>query len=348
MNSPIKHTQRSRLSNLSITVAMAAVTLLVILLGLQAGGLAYALPANIPALTSQDTGPTVVATVTTESSLEGVGVNTVSVIQDGALFSEVDAGLTGVWASSVAWGDYDNDGRLDILLTGGTYTPPVAKIYHNNGNGTFTDIGAGLRGVDFSSVAWGDYDNDGRLDILLTGEGGYSTFIAKVYHNNGDGTFTDINAGLPGVVDSSVAWGDYDNDGRLDILLTGSAASGYIAKVYHNNGDGTFTDIGAGLTGVYASSVAWGDYDNDGRLDILLTGSIGYPNSIAKVYHNNSNGTFTDIGAGLTGVEYSSVAWGDYDNDGWLDILLTGYADTPIRESITITAMELSPTSARD
>ncbi len=94
-----------------------------------------------------------------------------------------------------------------------------------------------------SSVAWGDYDNDGDLDILLTGNGA-GAIISRVYRND-DGTFTDIEAGLPGVASSSVAWGDYDNDGDLDILLTGVG----ISRIYRND-DGTFTDIEAGLPGV--------------------------------------------------------------------------------------------------
>jgi predicted nucleotidyltransferase len=252
---------------------------------------------------------------------------------DNSIFTEINAGLIGVEYSSVAWGDYDNDGYLDILLTGLDSTKNrISKIYRNNSNGIFTEINAGLTGVAYSSVAWGDYDNDGDLDILLTGYYTFINYISKVYRND-SGTFTDINAGLTGVTTSSVVWGDYDNDGYLDILLTGYSTTGSTTKIYHNNGNGTFTDINAGLTGVYRSSVVWGDYDNDGYLDILLTGN-STTGSIAKIYRNNANGTFTDINAGLTGVIYSSVVWGDFDNDGDLDILLTGcdVSKNPISE----------------
>jgi hypothetical protein len=244
--------------------------------------------------------------------------------------------LTGVGeGSSVAWGDYDNDGDLDIFLSGKTDSNVrIARVYQNTGNhccgsGGFTDINAGLPGVDKSSVAWGDYDNDGDLDILLTGFTG-SDRIARVYQN----TALDFTVAytLPGVQESSVAWGDYDNDGDLDILLTGCSNNGCssrIAQVYQNtvNAGGAFTATHT-LTGVQESSVAWGDYDNDGDLDILLSGNTG-SGRIARVYENtvNASGGFTDISAGLPGVRYSSVAWGDYDNDGDLDILLTGCAD---------------------
>ena len=212
---------------------------------------------------------------------------------DSGSFTDIGAGLPGVSYSSVAWGDYDNDGDLDILLTGqDSGSNAISKVYRNDG-GSFTDIGANLTDVSRSSVAWGDYDNDGDLDILLTGRDSLSSEISKVYRNDGGGSFTDIGANLTGVSYSSVAWGDYDNDGDLDILLTGDDGSNYISKVYRNDGGGSFTDIGANLTGVYHSSVAWGDYDNDGDLDILLTGDDG-SNLLSKVYRNNrGSNTFT-------------------------------------------------------
>jgi hypothetical protein len=253
---------------------------------------------------------------------------------DGGMFTDIGAGLTGVTASSVAWGDYDNDGDLDILLTGLDDTTPVSKVYRNDGVSGFTEVGAGLTGVYGGSVAWGDVDNDGDLDILLAGTAfvDYEPFevpVSKVYRNDGGGAFSDIGTGLTAVRYSSAAWGDYDNDGDLDILLAGRAGTSpqtyRVSSVYRNDGGGVFTDIGAGLTGVESGSVSWGDYDNDGDLDILLSGYSG-GGRVSKVYRNDTPSGFTDIGAGLTGVSWSSVAWGDYDNDGDLDILLSGYS----------------------
>jgi hypothetical protein len=265
-------------------------------------------------------------------------------------FTDIGASLTGVFWGAVAWGDYNNDGKLDILLEGcatwnqSTFTcTTIAKVYRNNGDGTFSDIGAGLTGAAFGTVAWGDYDNDGRLDILSTTDSGS---FAKVYRNNGDGTFsenTGAQLGSVGVWGASAAWGDYDSDGRLDILLEGCFASdtngcsSAIAKVYRNNGDGTFSEVtSANLTGVSDGSVAWGDYNSDGKLDILLTGIPPFPNnvSVSKVYRNNGDGTFSeDASADLTGVA-GSAAWGDYNSDGRPDILLAGsfYSSSTVTE----------------
>ena len=180
------------------------------------------------------------------------------------------------------------------------------------------------------------------LDFLLTGYEGSNEFgpvdpIAQVWRNTGSG-FTNVTAtvapGLPGVTEGSVAWGDYDNDGRLDFLLTGWADSARIAQVWRNTGSG-FVNVTAtvapGLPGVYYSSVAWGDYDNDGRLDFLLTGSTLLPSMysgyISQVWRNTGSGFINvtaTVAPGLPGVDYSSVGWGDYDNDGRLDFLLAG------------------------
>ncbi|MFH2049392.1 MAG: FG-GAP-like repeat-containing protein, partial [bacterium] len=252
---------------------------------------------------------------------------------DDATFSEqTGISLTGVEWGSVAWGDHDNDGDLDILLTGQAVSGYVSKIYRNNSDNTFTEqTGISLTGVLYSSIAWGDYDNDGDLDVLLTGYANSGNFISKIYSNNGDNSFTEhLEINLTGVYFSSVAWGDYDNDGDLDIILTGVTSSDInISKIYRNDGNNSFTEqTGSSLVGVRISSVAWGDYDNDGDLDILLTEQTNINTRVSKIYRNNGDNSFTEqTGISLTGVGYGSVAWGDYDNDGDLDILLTGYTD---------------------
>jgi predicted nucleotidyltransferase len=243
-------------------------------------------------------------------------------IQGGSFSENTGFSLTGVSGSSVAFGDYDNDGDLDILLTGDSDSGIIAKVYRNTGGSFNEDTGFSLTGVYGSSVAFGDYDNDGDLDILLTGDSD-SGIIAKVYRNAGGSFSEDTGFSLTGVYRSSVAFGDYDNDGDLDIVLTGKSDSNRIARIY-NNSSGIFTEAtNINLTGVDYSSVAFGDYDNDGDLDLLICGDP----LITKLYQNTGD-DFVDSGVNLLGVRRSSAAFGDYDNDGDLDILLSGYNGT--------------------
>ncbi|MBI5192546.1 MAG: VCBS repeat-containing protein, partial [Nitrospirae bacterium] len=223
-----------------------------------------------------------------------------------------------------SFGDYDNDGDLDMLVTGwDDLGGKFSMIYRNDGGGNFIDT-APFAEISDGSGAFGDYDNDGDLDILITGNSPDGP-VSKVYRNDGGGNFTDISASMIGVYNSSVAWGDYDSDGDLDILLTGYTGSGTtgVSKVYRNDGGGNFVDISASLIAVYDSSAAWGDYDNDGDFDILLTGYTGSGTTeVTKVYRNDGGGNFVDIFAPLGWVDHGSVSWGDYDNDGDLDVLL--------------------------
>lgn len=241
-------------------------------------------------------------------------------------FTHVPVGLPGVHSGAVTWGDYNNDGRLDILLVGrDSADNGLSRIYRNNGQESFTDIDAGLPGMWYADAAWGDYDNDGYLDVLLTG-----STLTLLYHNNGDETFSNINAGLQRLRYSSAAWGDYNNDGYLDALLTGYDyySSSFYAKVYRNDGGNVFTDIGAALESVWHSRAKWGDYDNDGDLDILLIGLSSSGESISAIYRNDGADTFVDIDAQLCGAHVGDIAWGDYDNDGDLDFILAGRHNT--------------------
>jgi hypothetical protein len=192
-----------------------------------------------------------------------------------AFTEDITVALPGVNSSSVAWGDYDNDGDLDVLLTGDSSSVHISRVYRNDA-GKFVDIKAPLTEVSSGFVAWGDYDNDGDLDILLAGNTGFGS-ISKIYQNNG-GTFVEdrkVALVAGGGRGSSGAWGDYDNDGDLDILLTGIASSGTFSVIYRNVGGRFDYDFDVKLEEVYESSVAWGDYDNDKDLDILLTGNDG-------------------------------------------------------------------------
>jgi hypothetical protein len=257
---------------------------------------------------------------------------------DGAdIFMDIGVQLPPVrWSNSIAWGDCDNEGDLDLALSGGKGSGCFVKIYRNNADDTFTDIEAEITGITYAALAWGDYDNDGNLDLAVGGSiGGYvsSERVTRIYKNNGDDTFTDIEAGLTGTSQGSLAWGDYDNDGNLDLVINGglNVAGGWtnITKIYKNNSDETFTDIEAEVEDVQVGSLAWGDYDNDGDLDLAVCGdgyfSPGAQGYVTKVYRNNGDDIFTDIGAELQAVSMGALAWGDYDNDGDLDLVVSGY-----------------------
>lgn len=230
--------------------------------------------------------------------------------------------------SSVDLGDYDNDGYLDIILAGNYGNSSTTKIYKNNGDMTFTELeSANIIDVFSGQVSWGDYDNDGDLDILITGRSVSESYVSKIYTNNGDGTFAELT-GLPFPKEgwSSSAWGDYNNDGNLDVLMTGySPGIGRNTRLYTNNGDGSFTQSTNEFVGISEGSIAFGDYNNDGKLDILYAGSIGSAPPISKVYTNSSNNEFTELtGNNLINTKYGSVAWADVDNDGDLDLIISG------------------------
>ena len=269
----------------------------------------------------------------------------------------------------VALFDYNNDGLLDIFFTNGAAIPSLEKanadyynrLFRNNGDGTFTDVteSAGLKGIGYSmGVAAADYDNDGFVDLYVTGVNSN-----QLFHNNGDGTFTDVTekAGVSGRIPGygkpwavTAGWIDYDNDGRLDLFVVNylnydikTAALCHIQEypaycspdgfhgtpniLYHNNGDGTFTDVSAqSHISQYIGKgmgVAFADYDNDGFTDIFVSNDT-FPNFLL---HNNGDGTFTDValeaGVAFTGNGKTVAGMGadfrDLDNDGKPDIFHT-------------------------
>ncbi|MBA3962947.1 MAG: CRTAC1 family protein [Chthoniobacterales bacterium] len=193
--------------------------------------------------------------------------------------------------SIVSFADYDNDGFMDVVM-GGNDAP--AALYHNNRDGTFSEVTttAGLVSrVNANGLAWGDYNNDGLLDLYISRgkQSGMGDLGNTLYHNNGDGTFTDVTAAA-GVNDNTntwaAVWGDYDNDGFLDLYVARAGTTvigpGNANILYHNNGDGTFTNVAKAqgvametdLPGAAHKLAAWGDYNNDGFLDLVVQDGI--------------------------------------------------------------------------
>ena len=244
------------------------------------------------------------------------------------IFTELTApNLPGTFVGDMAWGDYDADGDLDLLIQGYTDNAQITKIYINTHNDNFTDSGIAFPELVDGSVSFVDYNNDGFLDVLMAGYDG-SGYITILYKNNapyGSG-YTDSGILLPGAIKSSYEWADYDNDGDMDIFISGFDFSGtLISKLFRNDGNETFTETVNAFTGAWLGDVAWGDYNSDGYLDILLSGFTQAGTRIAKVYKNNGDASFSELtSAGLDGVSHSSTIWGDYDNDGDLDIFIGG------------------------
>jgi hypothetical protein len=228
-------------------------------------------------------------------------------------------------SSAAAWGDYNNDGYLDVLITGQYYSGNwinITRLYKNNGNNTFTYQNTiNLTPLSQGSVAFGDYNNDGYLDIILSGQDNTNSTVTKIYRNTGNNSFIEqTGIVLPGLSSGSIEWGDYNRDGYLDILMTGS---GY-TKVFKNNGNNSFTEqTSMNIYGPWNGAATWGDYDNDGYPDILVSGG-----GSTKVYRNMGNNTFIEqTGIVLANIGYyATVNWVDYNNDGFLDILVSGYS----------------------
>ena len=253
--------------------------------------------------------------------------------------------------SGLDWGDYDNDGDLDLLLMMRTGVRNLNCVIYRNDGGKFTRNQRLYSDIYLVHGVWGDYDNDGDLDVLHTGAGWDND--NPIFRNDGNDTFTSVLVGLP-ITQGKIACGDFDNDGDLDALLSHARVqpNTYRAMIYRNDGQGTFTPIDAGLPDLGMNAITWLDFDNDGDLDIFAghyifrnngDGSFtesqpipsgdgvwgdfdnnGYPDSLrgSNLYLNNGNGTFTSYNTGLTNVYSSTAVAVDFDNDGDLDILL--------------------------
>ena len=230
------------------------------------------------------------------------------------------------YSETAAWGDYDNDGFVDLYVTN---SGGVKKnfLYHNNGNNTFTKIITGTLVNDANEsrcVNWTDIDNDSDLDLFITNE---SNQNEDLYRNDGNGVFTKLTAGTllhNGGSTMSGSWADYDNDGDLDVFLANDGSSNCL---FRNDGNFNFTKIisdTVSKTNGHSFSSSWSDIDNDGDIDLFVTNAFGTTlKQLNYFYTNNGNGTFTRNSTDIIGKDSTwayGCAFGDYDNDGFEDL----------------------------
>jgi len=251
---------------------------------------------------------------------------------DGSYILDATQDLAELTSSAMDWGDCDNDGDLDLILAG-TQTPYpyscVTKLYRNDGTGHLVeDETQDLRGVAMCDVAWGDADSDGDLDLAISGcVGTLYDVITTIYRNDGTGHL-EHSQSLVGLQASALSWGDVNDDGYLDLVASGNEAGGDLVSIlYRNDGTGHLElDPSQILKPVYRSHLSWADYDNDGELDLGLMGYADSPfgGSSVLYYADHEGHLIEDAAQELVQAGYGSLAWGDYDSDGDLDLVLIG------------------------
>lgn len=248
-------------------------------------------------------------------------------------FVDIDADLHNLEIGDVEWGDYDNDGDLDVLISGVNDIDDYRFIvYRNDSNENFVNINANIEDIK-GTVSWGDYDNDNDLDILIAGLCNFNEIMTKIYRNDGSDNFVDIELNLT-QIRGDAKWGDFDNDNDLDVLIagiTGEYPDMEALIIFFENVEGNFIEVDPQIPSQFGS-VSVGDYNNDDYLDFAISGptDISCDNYASRIYRNDGNFIFTDIDADIPPlVNGTSHDWGDYDNDSDLDLIIAGQISEP-------------------
>lgn len=233
-------------------------------------------------------------------------------------FTEIQR-ATGDTSGSVVWGNFDGDGKPDLLAA----TRFFPRLYFNPAFPNSTSISF-TPSFNTCAAAAADYDGDGLSDVVVAGhQNSGPTESTLLFHNDGNNSFTPLSGLIVNVRNAALDWGDYNLDGRPDLVISGLMPNGVpVTRVYRNDGSGILAEHGVVLPGVSAGTVAWADFNIDGRLDLFISGNP----STAKIYTSNVDGSFTEMQAGLIGVNDSRPDVGDIDGDGDVDIIIAGPA----------------------
>jgi hypothetical protein len=230
--------------------------------------------------------------------------------------------LPGGEHASLDWGDADGDGDLDLALLVGQPDAPATLLIRNE-DGAFQREDVGWRPAARGTLAWADYDTDGDLDLALIGEDEAGTVFTDLYRND-VGAFTRVEAGLLGLARGTLAWGDYDADGDADLVVSGLGRDGPETLLYRNEGDDAFQRLDPDILATPNGTLAWGDYNNDGDLDLLVAS-----NGRSAIYLKDGP-SFIDSGVGLPSAPARAAAWGHLDLGNVLDFVLVGEVATAV------------------
>lgn len=249
--------------------------------------------------------------------------------RDGQYFADQRSEFVNVFGGDIAWGDYDGDADLDVLVTGSTQTRapylPSTRLYRNDG-GIFTAVSTNLPDMAFGAAAWSDVDGDGDLDLALQGVAEAERYVTDVFRNEGGGQFERMHVDVQQVAHGSLDWGDVDGDGDDDLLVNGGVLDPHLQRgvtVILENDGGTFRRLDLQLPGTFSGAARFGDFDLDGRMDLAVSGAPrAFAQPIFSIYLNNGSGFNAAIPS--FGLLMGDLAVGDYNEDGDTDVVVTG------------------------